>query len=44
MAEKLQGGDTLPSVTLNTVDGAQIQLPEDLETDYGVVIFYRGHW
>lgn len=44
MAEKLQGGDTLPDLTLQTVDGAQIHLPRDLDTDYGVVLFYRGHW
>ena len=44
MPEKLQGGDTLPSVTLRLTGGGQVTLPDDLETDYGVVLFYRGHW
>ena len=44
MAEKLIGGDTFPSVQLDLVGGGSVSLPEDLETDYGVVLFYRGHW
>jgi len=44
MAEKLEGGGTFPSVTLQLVGGDSRSLPEDLETDYGVVLFYRGHW
>ncbi|MEE9280718.1 MAG: hypothetical protein V3V67_11140 [Myxococcota bacterium] len=44
MAEKLSSGDTLPSVTLKLVGGDSVTLPDDLETPYGVVLFYRGHW
>ncbi len=44
MAEKLRSGDTLPSITLNLVGGGSATLPNDLSTDYGVVLLYRGHW
>ena len=44
MAEKLQGGDALPSITLQLIGGGSVTLPEDLETPYGVALFYRGHW
>ena len=44
MPEKLQGGDTLPRVSLNLVGGGSVTLPDDLGTPYGVVLFYRGHW
>jgi hypothetical protein len=44
MAEKLQGGDTLPRVTLQLLSGGSVTLPDDLSTPYGVLLFYRGHW
>ncbi len=44
MGGKLDAGDTLPSVTLNTVGGQKVALPSDVETPYAVVLFYRGHW
>ena len=44
MARKLEGGNTFPSVSLDLFGGGQVTLPEDLETKYGVVLFYRGHW
>jgi peroxiredoxin len=44
MGQKLDSGDTLPSVTLKLVGGETVNLPDDLETPYGVVLFYRGHW
>ena len=44
MGEKLQGGDTLPEVSLNLVGGGTVTLPRDLETPYATVLFYRGHW
>lgn len=42
--EKLQQGDRFPSMTLNTVDGQQIRIPEDVPGRYAAVLFYRGHW
>lgn len=44
MADKLRGGDNLPSITLQLVGSDSVTLPDDLPTDYGVVLFYRGHW
>ena len=44
MTDKLQGGDTLPRVTLPLVDGGSVTLPDDLAIPYGVLLFYRGHW
>jgi peroxiredoxin len=41
---KLDSGDKLPSFSITTTDGSKITLPDDLETDFGIVLFYRGHW
>ena len=42
--EKLQQGDRFPSITLNLVDGRQVNLPQDMTGRYAAVLFYRGHW
>ena len=44
MAEKIESGGSFPSVILDLVGGGRIRLPDDLDTKYGVVLFYRGHW
>ena len=44
MGDKLRAGDTFPSVTLNLVGGGSVTIPDDLQSDFGVVLFYRGHW
>ena len=44
MASKLQGGDVLPTMTLHLAGGGEVTLPADLQTPYGVLLFYRGHW
>ena len=44
MADKLNTGDTFPSLTLDLVDGTPLKVPEDLDARYKVVLFYRGHW
>jgi hypothetical protein len=44
MAHKLDGGDVFPSTTLKLVGGGSVRLPEDLETPFGVILFYRGFW
>ena len=44
MANKLDAGASFPEMTLNTVDGAQVSLPDDIATSYQIVLFYRGHW
>lgn len=44
MAEKLNLLDTFPSMTLTVVGGETITLPDAITGDYGIVLFYRGHW
>jgi len=44
MAEKLNTGDTFPSMTLNLVDGGTLDIPGGVDARYRVVLFYRGHW
>ena len=44
MTTMLTSGDQFPDITLTSTDGNSIALPQDLETPYTVVLFYRGHW
>ncbi len=44
MGTKLRSGDTLPPITLDLVGGGSLQVPDDLSTDFGVLLLYRGHW
>ena len=44
MAEKLNLGDALPSLTLNLVGGGSLTVPETDGAKYLIVLFYRGHW
>jgi len=42
--DKLASGDTFPQLTLTAVGGEAFVLPDCVETDYAIVLFYRGHW
>ena len=44
MARILGAGDAFPSVTLNLVGGGTMTVPDDLDSKYRMIIFYRGHW
>ena len=44
MVEMLQQGAKFPSMSLKTVGGGTITLPDDISTRYAAVLFYRGHW
>ena len=44
MGEKLRAGDLLPKIALDLVGGGTLNLPDDLATDFGVLLLYRGHW
>lgn len=44
MSEKLGIGSAFPSLTLNLVDGGTLNVPGGLDTDWKVILFYRGHW
>jgi len=44
MAKKLGVGSSFPSLQLEIAGGQQISLPQNIGTDFAVVLFYRGHW
>ena len=44
MSDKLQQGDRFPSVTLSLTDGGTITLPDEADSRYVALLFYRGHW
>ncbi len=44
MAEKLDAGQEFPSLTLDIVGGGSLNVPEDMDGKYKVIMFYRGHW
>lgn len=44
MAEKLNAGDVFPKLTVKTVSGNSIELPDGIDAKYKVILFYRGHW
>ena len=44
MARKLDAGDRFPDMTLALSGGGTVRLPDDLASDYSVILFYRGHW
>jgi len=40
----LAPGDGFPALTVPTVDGPDLRLPDYLTGGFGVVLFYRGSW
>ena len=44
MATKLDAGDRFPDLELTLVNGGTTRLPADLDNEYSIVLFYRGHW
>ncbi len=44
MADKLNLLDSFPELTLTTTEERTIRLPADIDADYAIVLFYRGHW
>lgn len=44
MTDKLNSGDMFPRIGIDLVGGGTLDLPGDFETDYNLVLFYRGHW
>lgn len=44
MPIKLDAGDSFLEITLNLVGGSTLSLPNDLKSNYSIVLFYRGHW
>ncbi len=44
MTTQLEPGDQFPELSLNIPGGETLTLPNDIDTPYAVVLFYRGHW
>jgi len=44
MADKLNLLDQFPDITLTSTRDEEIRLPADIDADFAVVLFYRGHW
>jgi len=44
MNEKLDTGSQFPNMSVKLVGGGEIELPNDMDGNYNVVLFYRGHW
>ena len=44
MEDKLNAGDGFPSLTLRLAGGKILNVPEDLDSKYTMILFYRGHW
>jgi len=42
--EKLATGDMFPQLKLKAAGGDEFVLPDDINSDYAIVLFYRGHW
>ena len=44
MVGNLSSGSIFPKITLKTVNYGALVLPDDLESKYGMILFYRGGW
>jgi hypothetical protein len=40
----LDSGDTLPTLTMETVADGRIAVPDRFGGGWGVLLFYRAHW
>jgi hypothetical protein len=44
MPNQLDMMDTFPSITLFIAGGGTLTVPDEIETPYAILLFYRGHW
>ena len=42
--ERLDEGDTFPTLTCQTLDDDTLTLPADLAGNWSILILYRGTW
>jgi hypothetical protein len=40
----LDGGDTLPTLTMETVSHGRVTVPDAFGGSWGAFLVYRGHW
>ena len=44
MARQLNPGDPFPNYHIQAAVGRTLSIPQDLDGEYAVIIFYRGIW
>jgi len=44
MTDLLNTGNTFPTLSFSLSGGGTLTTPDDLDSDFSVLIFYRGHW
>jgi len=44
MPNQLDLLDIFPSITLSLAGGGTLTIPDEIETPYAILLFYRGHW
>ena len=44
MTGKLDAGAQFPTLALELVNDGRIKLPDEIDSAYLVLLFYRGHW
>lgn len=42
--ETLRVGERFPELQARAVDGSTVRIPDDLQGNIAVLLFYRGHW
>lgn len=40
----LQNDDPFPAVSGPTVSGGELTIPDDLNREWSVILYYRGEW
>lgn len=41
---RLRNGERFPTIAASRVGGGEMTIPQDLEGQWAVLLFYRGHW
>lgn len=41
---RLENGQKFPTISVTTLKDGPLTIPDDLAGQWGVLLFYRGHW
>jgi hypothetical protein len=41
---RLNNGERFPELGVDLVGGDTLDLPGDIDSGWGVILFFRGHW
>ena len=44
MSGKIDKGGQFPDIELAIAGGTRLRIPDDIDTPYAFLLFYRGHW